>query len=94
MATLEFNPISAMGKQALEAFEVIMSSHNKSDILQAGQRLIEIATNGAQLNSSDRSKLHSELSYQISLGGLGAGNLDELRLNLLRRAFTTLDSSY
>ena len=46
------------------------------------------------MNSSERSKLHSELSYHASIGGLGSGYLDELRLEILSKAFYKLDSTY
>lgn len=92
MAAIEFRPVSEMGKQALKAFEVIMNSNNQSDIMRAGQRLLEIVANGAQM--SERSQLHSELSYHASIGGLGSGYLDELRLEILSRAFYKLDSTY
>ena len=94
MAAIEFRPVSEMGKQALKAFEVIINSNNQSDIVRAGQRLLEIVANGAQINSSERSKLHSELSYHASIGGLGSGYLDELRLEILSKAFYKLDSTY
>lgn len=41
-----------------------------------------MAKNGSRMNSSDRSKLHGELSYQASLG-LGNGYWDELRRKIL-----------
>lgn len=93
MAEIGFKPSGEMGKQALEALEILLSSREQSDILWAGQILEAIAANGAKMDSSDRSKLHSELSYQSSLG-LGYGNLDELRRKILNRAFIKLDSIF
>lgn len=93
MVEIGFRPEGNMGRQALEALEDLLYSDSKSDILWAGQRLEAIAAQGSRMNSSDRSKLHSELGYLVSRG-LGGGPLGDLRRKILGRAFTKLDSTF
>lgn len=92
-ATVEFKPNGVMGKQALEALELLMCSNEQSDVLWAGQMLEAIAESGAKMNSRDRISLLSELSHQASIG-LGQGYLNELRRKILIRAFDKLDATF
>ena len=91
--TPDLKPEGAMGKQAFEAQEYLMTAQTEEDVAWGGQMVDAIIVHAAKMNSNDRMKLYKALAYQAAT--VTERNwLDILRKKILVRAYKRMSAFY
>lgn len=85
----DLKPEGAMGKQAFEALEFLVSARDEEDLSWGGQMVDAIIAHAEKMNPNDRLKLHQTLAYYAATATV-QNRLDMLRKKILTRAYKRL----